>query len=184
MTKKILMLLALLILVFHLKGQEKQNKIDIRIGSGISLLGTGDMTTLNIENEVNYKYSRLLSNSVSLQYGRSNSGVWKTASFIQGNLNIFISPFKNDRKNDFRIGTGLGCYTISDAYQESAEYSNGQLVDEDYKFEIRNSFGINFILENTYSITDRFLIGLKLFTQPYFNGDINTGGLLKFGVRF
>lgn len=184
MTKKILTLLTLLILVSHLKGQERQDKIDIRIGSGISLLGTGDMTTLNIENEVNYKYNRLLSNSVSLQYGRSNSGVWKTASFIQGNLNIFISPFKNDRKNDFRIGTGLGYYMISDAYLESAEYSNGQLVDEDYKFEIRNSFGINFILENTYSITDRFLIGLKLFTQPYFNGDINTGGLLKLGVRF
>lgn len=33
-------------------GQEKTAKLDLRLGTGISLLGSGDMRALNYENEL------------------------------------------------------------------------------------------------------------------------------------
>jgi hypothetical protein len=32
-------------------------------------------------------------------------------------------------------------------------------------------------------LTNRVLIGLELFSQPYFNGDINSGLLFKLGLK-
>jgi len=39
------------------------------------------------------------------------------------------------------------------------------------------------IIENTFSISNELLLGIKLYSQPYFNGDINSGFLLKLGVK-
>jgi hypothetical protein len=72
---------------------------------------------------------------------------------------------------------------ISDAYLESTYYENGIIVDEDYIFDNRSSIGMNIILENTYNLSEKFMLGLKLFTQPYKNGDINSGLLLKLGLK-
>ena len=60
---------------------------------------------------------------------------------------------------------------------------SGGLINTEYEFDNRNSFGLNVIIENSYLLTDKFLVGLKLFTQPYSNGDINTGAMLKIGLR-
>jgi hypothetical protein len=163
--------------------QNVEPKFDIRFGVGTSLLGSGDMRTVMFENELNYFINNFFSTSISAGYGRSNSGVFETSSFVQGNLNIYISPFKNSKKNDFRIGTGMSYMNISDSYLESVNYENGIIIDEDYRFDNRNSIGINIILENTYSITDKIMLGLKLFTQPYKNGDINSGLMLKLGLK-
>lgn len=142
------------------------------------------MITTTFENELNYKFNQYFSTALSVNYGRSNDGVFVTASYTQGNLNLFISPFKNTRTNDFRIGTGVSFYNVSDAYLQSAQYGvNGELVNADYVFDVRSSFGYNIILENTYTIRNKFLIGLKLFTQPYFIGDINSGILIKAGLK-
>jgi hypothetical protein len=138
---------------------------------GTSLLGTGDMHTLMLENELNYFISNSFATSISLGYGRSNYGVFETASFVQGNLNIYFSPFKNNKKNDFRIGTGLSYYNVSDGSERSSDY------------QTRNSVGVNIILEHTYLLTERLRLGVKAFTQPYENGDINSGVLLKMGIR-
>lgn len=158
-------------------------KFDFRLGVGTSLLGSGDMVTVMFENQLNYKVSRYFATSASAVYGKSDNGVFETASFVQGNVNVYVSPLRNNRKNDFRVGTGLSYYTISDAYLESAEYTAGKLVDADYSFDKRSSFGVNVVLENTYSISKKFLVGLKLFNQQYKNGDINSGGLIKAGVK-
>ena len=91
---------------------------------------------------------------------------------------------KIPEKNDIRIGAGLSLIDVSYAAAVSKSYdSNGNLTGTNYEFYKRDSFGINFILENSYDISHKFLIGLKLFTQPYFNGDINSGILLKTGLR-
>lgn len=164
-------------------GQEKSGKLDLRLGAGISFLASGDMRTFNYENEINYKLNQYLTSSVSINLGRSNYGALETASFTQGNLNFYFSPFKNNRRFDCRIGTGLTYYGISDAYQTSVKYENGVLVDLDYSFDKRNSLGCNIIIENSYLLTNRVLIGLKLFSQPYLNGDINSGLLLKLGLK-
>ncbi len=183
MRTKTFLLITLIVFSLPVIGQEKVDKLDLRFGAGISLLGTGDMVTFNYENEINYKLNKYLTSSLSINLGRSNYGVFETASFTQGNLNLYLSPFKNNKRFDFRIGTGLTYYGISDAYEQYVEYINGQLVDVDYTFEKRNSFGYNIVIENSYLLTDRFLIGIKLFSQPYFNGDINSGILLKLGLK-
>jgi len=176
-------IIILFVIATQLNAQDNQKKFDIKFGVGISLLGTGDMTTINFENELNYKISQYFSTSFTLNYGRSNSGVYETSSYFQGNLNIFISPFKNSRKNDFRIGTGFSIMNISDSYYFSQDSGAGTGQTSPYNFDKRNSYGFNIIIEDTYSIKDRYLIGLKLFTQPYTNGDINSGILLKCGLK-
>jgi hypothetical protein len=183
MKTKTLILSVLLLLTLQLRAQVKQEKYDFRMGTGVSILGTGDMITLNVENEFNFKISPNFSNSVSLNYGKSNLGIRKSASFIQGNINIFVSPFGNKKKNDFRIGLGLSYYDISDAYIESSRTHNGQPDVVIYKLDKRNALGFNIIIEQTYSISNSFLMGFKLFTQSYFNEDINTGAILKFGFK-
>jgi len=177
------LVIVLFVIATQLNAQDKQTKFDVKFGVGISLLGTGDMTTINFENETNYKISQYFSTSFTLNYGRSNSGVYETSSYIQGNLNIFISPFKNNRKNDFRIGTGFSIMNISDSYYFLQECGVGIEQTSPYHFDKRNSSGFNIIIEDTYSINEKYLIGLKLFTQPYFNGDLNSGVLLKFGLK-
>ena len=177
--------LFIIVIAFSLPaiGQEKSNKLDLRLGAGISLLGSGDMVAFNYENEINYKLNQYFTSSLSINLGRSNWGVAEMASFTQGNLNVFISPFKNNNRFDLRLGTGLTYYNVSDAYRLSSIIVNGEIVGDTYLLDNRNSFGYNVIIENSYLLNNKFLIGLKLFSQPYFNGDINSGLLLKLGLK-
>jgi len=183
MNTKIILLILVISISIQTFGQENPNKLDLRLGTGISLLGSGDMITFNYENEMNLKLNNYFTSAVSLNLGRSNYGVSETASFVQGNINLLYSPFKNNKRFDFRIGTGLTYYNVSDAYEASQSWENGVLIDTDYEFDNRNSLGFNVIIENSYLLTNRFLLGLKLFTQPYFNGDINSGLMLKCGLK-
>lgn len=181
--KNIIIIITFLFISISLNAQKSQSRFDYRFGIGTSFLGTGDMHGIMYENEINCTINRYLSASISLGYGKSDYGVSETASFLENNINLFFSPFKNNKRNDFRAGMGLSYLNISDAYMSSASWTNNELIDTDYVFDLRKTFGCNIIIENTYSITDKFLLGLKLYTQPYVNGDINSGILLKLGVR-
>lgn len=179
--------LTLVILTFlclnSLNAQNATSDTDLRAGTGLALLGSGDMWAHQLDVEFNQTFSPLFTYGFSAALGRSNSGVYETASFFQTNANIFLSPFRNDRQNDFRIGTGLSYNWVSDAFIQSRQFDQGQVVSETIIFDQRNTLGVNIIIENTFSISEQLLLGLKLFSQPYFNGDINSGVLLKFGVR-
>ena len=181
--KKLVLLTTLMFLGIICKAQESASKLDVRLSFGTSLLGTGDMQTLMIENELNLKLSKYWAVSGGLAYAKSNNGVFEQASFIQANTNIYISPFKNDGNNDFRLGTGLSWYGVSDVHLSSATYKNDQFFYKEYKFDNRKSIGLNVIIEHTYLLTAKSMIGIKLFSQPYQNGDINSGILLKFGAK-
>ena len=183
MKTKTIALISFIFITLQVIAQENNNKLDLRLGTGVSLLGSGDMTTFNYENELNLRLNQYFTSSISINFGRSNNGVSKTASFVQGNINIFVSPFKNIKRFDFRLGTGLTYYNISYVYESSRQYENGILVDVDYEFDNHKALGFNIIIENTYLLTDKFLVGVKLFTQPYINGDINSGIMLKFGLK-
>ena len=167
---------------YHLTAQEGNSEFDIRFGTGLSLLGSGDMTTLNFENELNYKFNKYFTSSFSVNYGRSNTEVSRTASFIQGNINIFLSPFTNNGKNDFRMGSGFSLMNISESYPLEPRCGVGLEDASTHFYEVRNPYGFNIILENTYAVSNKFLVGVKLFSQVY-SGDINSGVLLKFGVK-
>ena len=180
-------IIALITFSTGLFGQEKPNRLDVRFGPGYSVLGTGDMRAFNFENELNYKLNPYFTGSASINLGRSNHGVLENASFVQGNVNLFISPFRNDRKFDFRIGGGLTHYNISETFLDTDysldTYNQSVMYIPKYEFNKRNAWGCNAILESSYWLTNSFLIGLKLFTQPYFNGDINSGITVKTGIR-
>jgi len=210
MRKLSLFLMLTGLLNVHVQEEPARKKFDIRFGAGWSLLGTGDLGAANFENEFNFKFSRYFTTSASFVYGRvandspvvwtsyptngePYSGVqhWYTsASFLQGNINIFISPFRNNRKNDLRIGGGISVYNIAEAYTQSyismceewvpfyGEYIIG------WEYDKRTSFGWNIIIEDTYTIAGKFLVGVKAFTQPYMNGDINSGFIGKIGMVF
>jgi hypothetical protein len=163
--------------------QKSSNKFDIRLGTGISLLGSGDINVSIIENELNMKLNSYFATSLSINYGKNRNNDNRTASFIEGNFNLLLSPFKNTNKNDFRIGTGITFYNITDSHKISSLCENGVLVKDVYQFDTRSSLGYNVSIENSYWFTDKFLVGVKVFTQPFINGDINTGVLLKFGIK-
>jgi hypothetical protein len=179
--KKLLIAISIL-LSMYANAQNEEKRFDFRFGAGPSLLGTGDMRTIMFENELNYSINQYFTTSISVGNGWSDSGVYETASFFQGNLNLFVSLFKNNKNNDFRIGTGLSFMNISDVYVESIEWVEGKGLVETFKFDRRNSFGVNFIIEDSYSLSDIFFLGIKFFTQPYI-GDINSGVLLKIGLK-
>jgi len=158
-------------------------RFDLRLGFGITTLGSGDYLTCNFENELNYKISRYFSASASFNIGRSTTGAENNAgaSFVQGNLNIYISPFKNDKRNDFRIGGGISVYNISDYFTSPyLDVTTGRELTL-YDGSKRTAFGFNAVAEYTYLISKRFLFGVLLFSQPYLNGDINSGVMVKFG---
>jgi len=179
--KLILAALSLSLLFTNAQAQESDSKFDLRIGIGSSFLGSGDILAGTLENELNYKINNTFSTSGSLAFGKSKYDRYGAATFFQLNVNIYLSMFPRMIRNDFRIGTGLSYYSVS-----SARVSIFQLPGESerisYRFEDDNTLGLNVILENTYSISKKLLIGAKAFIQPYINGDINSGLLLKFGV--
>lgn len=167
-------LIVLLLSSLSVFAQKNGHRFDFRLGIGVSKLGSGDMTATVLENELNRQISDYFTISASINYGRSDDGVSLTASYLQENVNLFVSPFKNSGVNDFRIGTGLTVYQVSDVAP----------VNNDLVYDSRSSVGYNIILEDSYNVSDRFLIGAKLFTQSYRNFDINTGGMIKVGFRF
>jgi len=179
---KNLLIVFFLIGSFQLSAQLSEKKFDLRIGAGSTLLGSGDMVTFTYENELNYRLTPYFTSGLSFAFGKSNYGVFETSSYIQGNLSFFLSPFKNNCYNDFRLGLGISVNNVTDAYVQSEYYENGVIVDVDHVIEKRNAFGYNIIIEDSYRFSEKFLIGLKLFTQPYINGDINSGALIKFGI--
>jgi len=183
MNTKLLICISVIFFSLQAIGQEKVSRFDFRLGTGISLMGTGDLFTFNYENELNLKLNKFFTSSFSINLGRSNYGVEETASFVQGNVNLFISPFNNKRRFDFRVGTGLTYFSVAQVYVSSRYWENGVLVDIDHQFINRNATGFNIIMETSYLFTDKFLAGFKLFIQPYFNGDINSGIMLKCGFK-
>jgi hypothetical protein len=99
-------------------------------------------------------------------------------------MNMFYSPFKNNLGNDFRLGAGLSYYSVDEGIGSTApndpeRVTNVTLLGHNK----RKAMGINLIVENTVALTPRLLFGIKVFSQPYFNGDINSGVMLKLGLR-
>ena len=215
--KKISLFVLFVLMIVNAFAQDEpvRKKFDLRFGAGWSLLGTGDLGAVNFENEFNFKFSRYFTASASFNFGRvaserediftayyvdasgnvvnSSTTVFNWphyGTFLQGNMNIFISPFRNNRMNDLRIGAGISVYNMAEAYVQA--YSS---VPEDWKpvygdyfvfweDDKRTSFGWNIIIEDTFTIKEKFLIGVKAFTQPYMNGDINSGFMGKVGYIF
>ena len=177
MLLRLLFLLASLALTGTTTAQDF--RFDLRTGTGVYHTGALDMRGLMVENELNYTLNRKFTISAQFALGRSNTGVGATSNFLQTNGTLFWSPFGNDGRHDFRLGAGVGYASIADAYTSRTEFLNNQIVDEDYTFRDRRESGANLVIEHTYALTPRLLLGGKAFVQTY----ANAGLLLKLGVR-
>lgn len=168
--------------IFNLTAQEKTPKLDFKIGTGLGFMGSGDLTALCFENELNYKLNNYFSTSISLGFGRSIEFIERQNDYLQGSFNLFISPFRNDKRNNFKLG--LGYTRINEAVTylfSSFQYPNTYL--NEFKYSGVSINGFNMIIENEYKITSKFLIGGKLFmTGGIEDGGIVSGGMIKLGI--
>jgi len=183
--KKIILFtfLAISFSTFTVVAQNDEHRFDIRFGVGHTLFTTGDIRNVSFDTELNYRINSYLTTSTSVGYGKGYDGTLLIPSYLQGNLNLFVSPLKNTGNNDFRIGTGVSVLNITGVHKSiTALLFEDGLPREVYIYEERTSVGGNIMLENTYTINDKYLIGAKVFTQLYAEGH-NLGILIKFGVR-
>ncbi len=158
------------------------SSFDFNFGVGTSFIGAGDFVTLMFENEVGLNLNPYFATSLSLGYGKSNYGAFDAVSFLQTNLNLFISPFKNVKRNNFRIGLGIAHYKSDYYYRSSVWFINEEVVDEEYIFKMENTFGTSIVLENTYLITSKMMLGVKLFSILH-GGPTNSGVVLRVGMK-
>ncbi len=183
MIKKLLVLLVFCAVFFSANAQSEMRRFDIKIGMGAGQDRLNDVLVFNLENELTYKINTYFSASVFVNFGRG--GVLKPDHFalgdsnvssVLGGLNILISPFKNNKVNNFKVGAGIGWFRSTETYVQY-DFKNYE-----YNFVVDKGVGLNIIIEDEYRIKDRYLIGLKF----YLNGDEYIadalGALLRFGV--
>ncbi len=180
--KKTIILIITAALIISLNAQEKVHKFDFKIGSGLGFMGSGDLTALCFENELNYKLNNYFSTSLSLGIGRSKEYKERHNDYLQGSLNLFISPFRNDKKNNFKIGLGYTRINVTVASFSSSYYYPDTYINQ-YNYNASSINGFNMIIENEYKISSRFIIGGKLFvTGGIEEGGIVSGALIKLGI--
>lgn len=90
------------------KAQSGDVEMDLRLGIGMTDFQPIDKASLAIEMELNKKFTPYFTVAPSIMYDKSERELGKNSSLLQLNLNGFVSPFRNNRRNDFRLGGGIG----------------------------------------------------------------------------
>lgn len=181
MNKKTILLFLLSLVFFGTNAQTKDKRVDIRLGAGMTYIDKNSSIS-TFEVETNRKLSSYFAVGASLAFGRDAADKFNMTSFEKVQLNLFVSPFKNNRRNDFRIGAGIGYFDIAGYQATGMQFDAEATKHHSYK---NSSFGFNFSVENSYMLTNRFFIGIKAFAEPYLKETINTnyGAILKLGVK-
>ena len=127
-----------------------ESKLNRHFAFGAAL----SMSLGNLSTDIHWKYHHLLPR----EYSR----------VTQMYALIFWSPWRNDRRNNFKIGLGVTAVHVHTKYLEFAKIENNTLVNHRYK--IFNEPGVYPIIavENDFRINRRFTIGIKL--QANFKG--------------
>ncbi len=115
--KRIILTISLIILITNINAQDYSNKFDVKFGTGLGFMGSGDKMALCFENELTYKINSYFSTSALVGIGRNLADhKYSHNDYLLGSLNLFVSPFRNNRRNNFKIGAG---YTL---INETASY--------------------------------------------------------------
>jgi hypothetical protein len=183
---KIYFILLSLLFLNSINGQaDKAYKYTYSFGSGMSLFALGDVTMVNFENQLNYKASKYFETSISLQYYTGLTSYLDFASSgLALNLNGYFLPFKNTGSYVLKMGGGLSGLNYNGVGVLVGSWVNGKFIVDEYNITNFNKLGFNIVLENSYAITKRHAIGLKMFLQGYSNLDINIGGIVKLEYQF
>lgn len=181
MKKTILVALMLLLLVLKTSAQDYTSKFNYSLGAGLGFMGNGDLTATSFENDLTYKLNKYLSTNISFGIGRSLNNTNSNNDYLAGSVNLYISPFRNDKRNNFKIGGGYSYINTSSTYIGAVYYIPSYEVKYIYDDNFYNAF--NIIIEDEYWINSKLLVGLKLYTTGNMSfGAIISGGLIKFGV--
>ncbi len=182
MNKKVILLFFVLVSFIGADAQTDNKKLDIRFGFGTTWINE-KFRMSTVEMELNRKFTPYLAVGTSLAYGREAPDAYAQTSFDKGNLSLYVSPFRNDKRNDFRIGAGISYFDIAGFYATGMLFNPEETEYYSYK---NSSFGFIFSLENSYMLTDRFFVGIKAFAEPFLKETVKTnyGAMLKLGVNF
>ncbi|MCU0390793.1 MAG: hypothetical protein MUE81_06710 [Thermoflexibacter sp.] len=168
----------------------RPSTVDFKIGIGRALLGTGDYGFYRFENEVTKKWTKWFSTSLVLSIGTgyNNQFPIRHINTFHADFNLFVSPFGNQRINNFKIGTGFTVMgaNITSSFGRRMIYDEGRKVFitmEDIRSESRRATGVSMIIEDEISVSKRLILGLKILIQPYSNADILSGFVMKFGFK-
>jgi hypothetical protein len=182
-------LLFMTVVSINVKAQV-QSTLDFKLGVGRAVLGTGDFGLYRFESELTKKWNKYVSSSLAINvgFGYSNSVGLRQANSLHADLNVFVSPFGNQRRNNFKIGTGItGIYANVTASQGKRmvydEISKMYVQQEVILTETRRASGFSMIIEDEISVGTRYLLGIKIIVQPYSNADILSGANLKLGIK-
>lgn len=164
-------LILLILIPLFLKSQNLPNKI-VKLGTGVSLIGSGDLGFHHFDLEYYKSLNRYFSISTSLTSGYGFNNYNSPAAFlIKPNLNILFSLLKNRRKFNIEIGGGLALQYVSAKKVTRRKFINGQLVEIQYRNDNYQSIGYNLMLENSYRINPNHMVAIRAFITPYFNTD-------------
>jgi len=182
--KKIVLYIIILITSINMMAQENSRKFDFKIGAGYGFMGNGDLTAHCFENELNYKLNNYFSASVGVNIGRSAVYKFNHNDYLYGSINMYISPFRNNKINNFKIGAGYILVNETISYLSATFYYYDTYMEKfAYTTSTRNGF--NIIIEDEYLIHSKYLVGGKLFTTAGFEGaGIVSGGMIKLGIVF
>lgn len=177
MIRKLLLIVIAMIVTMTCFAQEQPSRIDFKTGAGVGFMGSGDVLTLSFENELDYKLNSFFTAAAAVGIGRSFETKDDKNDYLHGSLTLFVSPFRNDRKNNFRIGLG---YTFINETRLYQMYANSPIV---YDYFTTNEHAFNFIIGYDYKYSDRYSIGAKAYTiGSSISGGILTGAMLVFGI--
>ena len=188
MNKRITFIFTVIVIMSSLNilAQEYSNKFDFKTGTGLAFIGYGDGIIYSFENELNYKINNYFSTAVSIGLGRGGNIVEEAfesgsqGDYFLGSISVFFSPFKNNKRHNFKLGGGYSFFNFTQVYVGGL-YHQTREKTYDYFGVSDNLF--NIILEYEYRINSRFMIGGKLFTAATYSGGADvTGGLIKFGI--
>lgn len=166
-----------LILLFILSATTAfaQNPVTYYFGFGKSISNKGNMHFALLHNELSLKINRSFSTSLDIQIARSYRGILDRSEYLQGNWNIMVSPFKNEKKIFFKVGSGI-------FYNHTWNYFDPTIYP-DYNKKV-DIFRLSLFLEDEFKISNKMVLALRLFTYPKFStNETISGALIKVGFR-
>ena len=137
-------------------------------GGGIFYSGYFDKESTQFVIDVSKKLDTkiALSASLDVNFAKNNKRYSLTQmvgrvseQFLQ--TNFLFSPFRNDRRNDFKIGAGLGTMLSEIKYPSHTEIVDNVVVKEITKSVVKGNIVGNLALENDYKINDKLKIGVR-----------------------
>jgi len=190
---KALITTFLLFSTFSLISQDAISKFDVRVGVGLT--SNNSLSAPHVlQSEVNYRFNNYIAVTGGLNFGKKLDGTF-LESFRQWNLNAFLSPLKNNKRHDIRIGGGLSSmnHTIIDVDRIVLVTATPPIESDNLFSEEGISLGVNTnsearqigtnaIIEYTFRINDKFSIGASHQYQSFSDEWYRTATMVKIGI--